>query len=647
MPKPNEDSAESDDEMLYSGQQLDMIVEQYRQENKQKIPTLTLPLSVASGNLLSQQSSMMPTQAMTKLPIDGIKSLMPTQPVMTSPPDGGKTIEVKQAKKRVIEIISLDESNDDNTPSGSLFDDSNHNVVSSGEVGDEYVMAAAAATTRNRSTSTLLTSSVASSGEGGDVPLGNLKDDNAYNHSATAAATTKSQSTSTLLTSSNLHLQNVQYSSNLLDEGDEEEDEEEYQAREQLTEDEIDRLANEAQGNRTSFTRWGLFSSTFPPGNRNDGDLVFDQVQYLLLAIEKWNELSERERSLFGIRNPAQPFYIFSGNDAKATYNDLTTDEIAQLDITELLGNLDLLAKAMQVCRGDNGLNKLCGGRCSQYSNIDGARFVRGDEFLVVKVKYTAEDESRFVTSQVVEGGPEKMEELRLRAKFNCAKVAHMQIIVRMNDEIIHKYASKDEVLLDLMLTGKSLSSVAMRSEEGLTIDIGATHSNYTHRAGLGQPPLYVNFKATTTSFAEFAALPMAYDCDGEHKRMRNRRITALCRREIQIKQPGETGESYVFDHVTAAVTWARSNDAKDKYVKYQMPSGKIITEQDIKDAGPSGLVTERQNNVPRGKGKWTWTFTGVLTHTNSQTKVVRKFKKEHDGNYYEVIDDIVDGGEP
>jgi hypothetical protein len=36
-----------------------------------------------------------------------------------------------------------------------------------------------------------------------------------------------------------------------------------------------------------------------------------------------------------------------------------------------------------------------------------------------------------------------------------------------------------------------------------------------------------------------------------------------------------------------------------------------------------------------------------ILTHTNNQTKVVRKFKKEHKGNYYEVIDDIVDGGEP
>jgi hypothetical protein len=41
-----------------------------------------------------------------------------------------------------------------------------------------------------------------------------------------------------------------------------------------------------------------------------------------------------------------------------------------------------------------------------------------------------------------------------------------------------------------------------------------------------------------------------------------------------------------------------------------------------------------RTKCVPRGKGKWTWTLTGILTHTNNQTKVVRKYKKEHDGNY-------------
>jgi hypothetical protein len=38
---------------------------------------------------------------------------------------------------------------------------------------------------------------------------------------------------------------------------------------------------------------------------------------------------------------------------------------------------------------------------------------------------------------------------------------------------------------------------------------------------------------------------------------------------------------------------------------------------------------------------------TGILTHINNNTKVVRKFKKVHDGNYYEVIDDIVEGEAP
>ena len=64
-------------------------------------------------------------------------------------------------------------------------------------------------------------------------------------------------------------------------------------------------------------------------------------------------------------------------------------------------------------------------------------------------------------------------------------------------------------------------------------------------------------------------------------------------------------------------------------------------------NAGPTELETIRRKGVPRGKGKWTWTFTGILTHTNITTKVVRKFKKEHDGNYYEDIDDIVKGEAP
>jgi hypothetical protein len=147
------------------------------------------------------------------------------------------------------------------------------------------------------------------------------------------------------------------------------------------------------------------------------------------------------------------------------------------------------------------------------------------------------------------------------------------------------------------------------------------------------------------TSLEEFLAVPMAFDYEGQYKRVRSWRIIALSKSEVQIQQPGETGESYKFVNVTAAITWARG-DGKGKYVRYHI--GWLITEQDIVNAGPTGLVTVREKGVPRGKsGKWTWTFTGILTHTNSQTKVVRKFKKEHDGNYYEVIDDIVKGGAP
>jgi len=104
-----------------------------------------------------------------------------------------------------------------------------------------------------------------------------------------------------------------------------------------------------------------------------------------------------------------------------AAFDGLSSVKIEKLHITELLGKLDVLAKAMSVNKGDNSLYKLCGGKRNQYSNIDGARFVRGGLFLVANVQYTAEDETRFATCQAVEGGLEKMEELRLRAKFNGA----------------------------------------------------------------------------------------------------------------------------------------------------------------------------------------------------------------------------------
>ena len=182
-----------------------------------------------------------------------------------------------------------------------------------------------------------------------------------------------------------------------------------------------------------------------------------------------------------------------------------------------------------------------------------------------------------------------------------------------------------------------------------MTIDIGATSAKNSHQPEVNQHPLFVNFKASALSLDRFLALPMAIDHEQQHKRMRNRRLIALCSREVRIlpiQQPGET--SYKFVNVSAAITWAKG-DGKDKYVKYATinANGGNIKEQDIVNAGPAGLDTTRTNGVPRGKGKWTWKFTGILTHTNNQTKVVRKFKKEHDGNYYEVIDDIVEGDAP
>ena len=286
--------------------------------------------------------------------------------------------------------------------------------------------------------------------------------------------TSTTHATLVLTTTSTTHATVVPYSSNLLDEEAEEEEDEEYQphqAREQLTEAEINRLANAAERNRTSNIQSGLFSRTPVPEHRNDGDLLFNQLEYLLLAITKWNALTKRERLQFGIWNPVKPFYIFSGKDAVAAFEGLLPDEIEKLHITVLLGKLGVLAKALSTCRGDNSLRKLCGGDHNQYNNIDGARFVRGGLFLVANVQYTAEDESRFATCQAVDGGFEKVEELRLRANFNGAR-APMQIIVSMNGgEIIHKYSSKQEANKDLISLRSILTSTQIPNALGARID--------------------------------------------------------------------------------------------------------------------------------------------------------------------------------
>ena len=53
---------------------------------------------------------------------------------------------------------------------------------------------------------------------------------------------------------------------------------------------------------------------------------------------------------------------------------------------------------------------------------------------------------------QAVEGGLEKVEELKLRANFNGAR-SPLQILVSLGDEIIHKYTTKEEAEKDLIIS--------------------------------------------------------------------------------------------------------------------------------------------------------------------------------------------------
>ena len=60
------------------------------------------------------------------------------------------------------------------------------------------------------------------------------------------------------------------------------------------------------------------------------------------------------------------------------------------------------------------------------------------------------------------------------------------------------------------------------------------------------------------------------------------------------------------------------------------------IIEEDIKDAGPNGLLVERSRGLPQGyDGKWIWTLTGRLTRTTKSS--VTYFERGQNGNYQYV----------
>ena len=153
----------------------------------------------------------------------------------------------------------------------------------------------------------------------------------------------------------------VPYTSNLVDEEAENEEE-----REKVAEDELCRLEKQletlAVANFNTCNRFGLNSALEEKDHIVDTFIPFDKTVLLTEAIKLFNALSLEEKERLKRRgHPSQPFYVFAAIDIEREFPGLSTDEIEHLDPDEIIAKVGILVKAWSKIKGDNSVKALCG----------------------------------------------------------------------------------------------------------------------------------------------------------------------------------------------------------------------------------------------------------------------------------------------
>jgi hypothetical protein len=212
----------------------------------------------------------------------------------------------------------------------------------------------------------------------------------------------------------------VPYTSNLVDEEAENEEE-----REKVAEDELCRLEKQletlAVANFNTCNRIGLNSALEEKDHFVDTSIPFDKTVLLTEAIKLFNALSleEKERLKRG-RNPSHPFYVFAAIDIQREFPGLTTDKIEQLDPDVIISKVGILVKAWSKERGDNSVKILCGG---DRNKMKSGFYRRG--FFLLQVVHTPEKFIQFATSVEIDGGRARVATLK-RSSESDSKVIFM-----------------------------------------------------------------------------------------------------------------------------------------------------------------------------------------------------------------------------
>ena len=124
-------------------------------------------------------------------------------------------------------------------------------------------------------------------------------------------------------------------------------------------------------------------------------------------------------------------------------------------------------------------------------------------------------------------------------------------------------------------------------------------------------------------------------DSSGEPlAKLQSDRYIEVCDPEVRLHNE-QCEESIVFRNIGAVVEWCATHKFAYQSNEKGIACGHI-TEEDIKNAGPNGLLVERRRGLPQGyDGKWIWTLTGRLTHTTKSAVTI--FERDQNGNYQYV----------
>jgi hypothetical protein len=120
---------------------------------------------------------------------------------------------------------------------------------------------------------------------------------------------------------------------------------------------------------------------------------------------------------------------------------------------------------------------------------------------------------------------------------------------------------------------------------------------------------------------------------------LQNERYIELCQSEVRLYNE-QRDESLVFRNVAAVQEYCQSHkfgtQSNEKGISCNIKSTdryQLISTEDIKTAGPNGLLVEKAKQLPPGyDGKWIWTLTGRLTYTT--VSYVLYFERDQNGNY-------------